>query len=100
MPNNADSKTMGTIGLPCRMDHAGVDRLRKDIESARGDALCLQAGAVEFLGGAGLELLLAARAEWQANALDFFISDPSRSFLEGLDRLGIPRSELVNEGCE
>lgn len=90
----------GTIRLPKRLDYAAAETLRKDIAAARGSALCLQADEVEFLGGAGAELLLAVRAEWQNNVHSFSVSNPSNGFLEGLDRLGIQHSELVNEGRE
>ncbi|QGX99691.1 STAS domain-containing protein [Roseovarius faecimaris] len=100
MPSKTDANAECTIGLPVRLDLAAVADLRAGIESARDHALCLEADKVEFLGGAGAELLLAAQAEWQAHALAFSIAQPTAQFLTGLDRLGIPHSELIIEDCE
>ncbi len=82
------------IALPPRLDFAHCTELRLSIEASRGQPLSLDAGQVEFLGGAGAELLLSARAEWQARNLTFQLIEPSDDFLKGMDRLGLPHSEL------
>jgi anti-anti-sigma regulatory factor len=60
--------------------------------------LALDALHVEFLGGAGAELLLATHAEWSARGLAFEIKQPSDDFLKGMERLGLPHSCLLEKG--
>ena len=96
MPS-ATSETEPMIRLPVRLGHAEAQALRPEIEAQRDQPLCLHAGEVEFLGAAGVELLLAARAEWRGKGIAFSLDAPSDGFLGGLDRLGLPHSALIEE---
>ncbi len=83
------------IPLPPRLDLATGDRLRGALAAARGGAIRLDASGVDFLGGAGLEILLAARAEWRASGQSFTIANPSPEFTEGLRLLGLCPADLM-----
>ena len=95
MSSSSDATSLAEIGLPARLDHAAALALRTEIETARGQPLTLHAAAVDYLGGAGAELLLAAQAEWRGKDLPFVIGAPSEGFLQGMDRLGIPQTTLI-----
>ncbi|MBO9398242.1 STAS domain-containing protein [Shimia sp. R9_1] len=86
------------IALPQQLDFAHCSELRQAIEASRGQPLALDALHVEFLGGAGAELLLATRAEWAARGLAFEVKQPSDDFLKGMERLGLPHSSLLERG--
>lgn len=86
------------IALPQQLDYAHCTELRLAIEASRGQPLALDAHHVEFLGGAGAELLLATRAEWTARDLAFELKQPSEEFLKGMERLGLPHDCLLERG--
>ena len=97
MPSSSDAISLTEIEMPARLDHAAALALRPEIETARDQSLKLDASKVDYLGGAGVELLLAVRAEWLGKDQDFAIDDPSEGFLQGMDRLGIPLG-ILTEG--
>ncbi|MGR3713921.1 MAG: STAS domain-containing protein [Shimia sp.] len=86
------------IALPQQLDFAHCTELRLAIEASRGQPLALDAHQVEFLGGAGAELLLATRAEWVGRDLAFELKQPSDDFLKGMERLGLPHDCLLERG--
>ncbi len=88
------------ISLPERMDFAACKPLADAIRDRRGRPLLLDAGNVRFLGALAAEILLRARAEWQADGQAFNLVEPSDGFLKGLSLLGIPQKKLTREGFE
>ncbi len=85
------------LDLPERLDFAVCETLATSLETRRGSGLRLQAGQVGFLGALAAEILLRARLQWQHDGASFDLADPSPDFLQGLDRLGIPRHALMQE---
>lgn len=86
------------IALPGRLDLGSSKQVRTEIEAARGSPLMLKAGAVEFVGAAGAEILLAAHAEWAASGLDFQVTEQSESLTKGLSQLGLAQTFLTEKG--
>ena len=54
------------------------------LSAARGQALCVDASAVERVGGLCLQLLLGAQAQWRAEGVSFKIENPSTGFVEAI----------------
>ena len=69
--------------LPQNLDLGAAAPLLATIKEARGHALQLDASEVERLGGLCLQVLLAARAQWRTDGVDFSILNPSAAFAEG-----------------
>jgi chemotaxis protein CheX len=66
--------------LPAILDLKAATPLWNELCAARGQALQVDASAVERLGGLCLQALLAARAQWQSDGLTFAIINPSPAF--------------------
>ena len=93
--NEADA---GLTLLPERMDHAACFALRPEIEKHLGKDLRFSAANVDFVGGAGAELLLAAQADCAIRGLSFEIQSPSEAFQSGLGQLGLTDAFLSIKG--
>lgn len=70
--------------LPPVLDLAAARPLWTELCAATGQPLAIDASAVERLGGACTQVLLAARARWRAEGLDFSIAHHSPAFIDGL----------------
>lgn len=82
--------------LPQILDLGAAAPLLSDIVAARGGAIELDASGVERIGGLCLQVLLAARAQWSADGLEFAITNPSAAFVEGVELMGA--SDLASGG--
>lgn len=76
------------LRLEPRLDLGAASALVEGLLAARGRDLALDAAEVRFLGGPGLQVLLAARRSWADGGRALSVEDPSEAFLEGLARLG------------
>lgn len=76
--------------LPAILDFGAARPLWSELCAARGQALHLDASSVERLGGLCLQVLLAARAQWQADGAEFAIDNPSAAFLDAAALLAAP----------
>ncbi len=70
--------------LPQNLDLGAAAPLLSTIKEARGQALQLDASGVDRIGGLCLQVLLAARAQWRTDGVDFSIVNPSAAFAEGV----------------
>lgn len=100
MTEQSGTDAATTIELPPRLDVGSCKALRDSVEEARDTPIALNAAGVEFVGGAGVELLLSAQAEWQAKGLDFQLTDHSDAFLKGLEQLGLTQSLLTEKATQ
>lgn len=100
MTPTAEAIEAQVIDLPARLDFAACEALVATFEKARGTPLRVQARDVEFLGALSAEILLRARADWQASETAFNVVEPSGDFLQGLALLGIPRNALIQEDIQ
>lgn len=66
--------------LPAILDLKAATPLWNELTAARGQPIQIDAAGVERLGGLCLQILLAARAQWQCDGLAFAIVNPSPAF--------------------
>ncbi|QEW19423.1 hypothetical protein LA6_001612 [Marinibacterium anthonyi] len=83
-----------TVTLAPRLDSAAAELLTEELKSARGSALCVDAGAVTFCGSLALQTLLSAKLQWQEDEHSFEISAPSRDLSDACRLLGISPQEI------
>jgi chemotaxis protein CheX len=80
------------------LDLAAADGLKSALLERRGTALALDASDVRRLGGLCLQVLLAAKATWDADGEAFDIADPSEAFLEAVRLSGAAGRLSIGEG--
>ena len=85
--------------LPQRFDNATVPALRLALLDRRGARLCLAAQEVETTGTLAIQLLVAARRQWQADGQDFAVISPSQALLEACRLLGIEVDDIGVEAA-
>jgi chemotaxis protein CheX len=89
MPRKPVSRrTPPPIVLAEVLDLPAAGPLAADLLTRRGQDLALDASNVRRLGGQCLQVLLAARATWQADGQVFRITAASGDFAEGSALLG------------
>lgn len=81
----------GVVLLPAHGVTVTAEELKVRLVLAAdfGDGIVVDASAVESVGQAVLQLLLAARAEAEAAGNRFFIQNPSPAFLARIEALGL-----------
>lgn len=77
------------LKLPGICDLSAAAPMRSDLLKMRGGPVEIDAGDVQRLGGLCLQVLMAARATWQADGKPFAIIAASDAFHEGLRLFGI-----------
>ena len=90
---------MTQFTLPATLDTRAAPDLLEAIRAHQGHALSLDAASVEGLGGLCLQILMAAKAEWQSTANPFSIENPSSAFCEQLAAFGAPVEEFCLQGA-
>ena len=76
------------IALTDVLDLTEARPLADALLRARGRPLVLDASGVERLGALCLQVLIAARRTWEADAAPFSVVRPSAAFAEHCARLG------------
>lgn len=76
------------LKFPPVIDLATIGALRAKIMEHQTTDLALDVGAVEKMGGLGVQLLLTAARTWSDNARDLSIVNASTTFLETLRLTG------------
>ena len=77
------------LPLPGRLDLTASGPLRDALLLRRGAALCVDAGAVEHLGTACLQVLLAAAAAWRVDGRHLDVTPMSEAFSDALRSFGL-----------
>jgi chemotaxis protein CheX len=85
------------IELPEMLDLRAATPLAAQLLMRRGEDVILDASAVQRLGGQCLQILLSAKATWEADGAQLRIVDSSPDFVEGLELLGIQSKQLLEE---
>ena len=85
------------LELPSVLDLVAASALLEIFMQHRGRAVRLDASAVQRLGGQCLQVLLAARAAWAADAQSFLIENSSPEFTESLEFMGVEPASLSHE---
>jgi chemotaxis protein CheX len=82
------------IPLPKTLDLGAVSDFATHLLPLRGDALQLDAGAVQKLTGIGLEMLVSTAAQWRADGQTFEIVNWSDAALDAMNALGTDPSDM------
>ena len=72
------------------LDMTAAAPLKAQLLAARGTPLLLDASSVRRLGAQCVQVLLAARAAWSGEGLEWRIEDPSPEFAEAARLMGCP----------
>ena len=91
---------MGRLVLTEVLDLNAVSPLKAQILALRGSALEVDASAVRRLGGLCLQVLLAAKAAWDADGQAFSVTNASESFAEASRLFGAKDAlQLASHGA-
>ena len=83
------------MDLPSVLDLSAASSIKTELNGLRGKSLELDASGVERLGGICLQVLLAARAAWEADGNEFRIANPSEAFIKNARLMAA--NELVEQ---
>jgi len=83
------------LELPPVLDLVAASTLLEAFLHHRGETLVVDGGAVERLGAQCLQVLLAARAAWAADAQSLSFQNGSEDFLATLELLGVAPATLT-----
>lgn len=91
----------GRLELAENLDLTAVTPLHQSLLAARGEALVVDASAVDRVGAQCIQLLLSARRSWDDDDVPFRVDAPSETFLSALTLLGVePESLHVKEATQ
>jgi chemotaxis protein CheX len=76
------------------LDTSTAKVLRTELLAHRGQPLTVDASRIQCGGTLGLQVLLSAAKTWEADAISFSVVNPSQTFLESLEILGISHQQL------
>ena len=82
------TQTGQALRLDEELDLSAAAPLKVALQARRGEALALDASAVQRLGGLCLQVLLAAAEAWRADELALEITEPSEAFSKAVRQLG------------
>jgi len=85
----------GTLLLPPVLDLRSAADVKAAFLSARGQALRVDASAVERLGGLGLQILLSAVRTWQADGQDLTFVNVSEALSDQWLGFGASPQDLI-----
>lgn len=77
------------LRLEGRLDTGRAAELLRQLRARRGQDLVLDMGAVGFLGGACLQVLLAAFGQWQRDGVSLRAEAPPEGLASALAQLGL-----------
>lgn len=84
-----------TFQLPAVLDLNASKPLYESLTGMKGNDIVLDASQVERIGGQCLQVLLAARASWQAQNNSVKVENPSEAFETTLHLLGVNHDNLL-----
>lgn len=86
-----------TVQLPEVLDIRAASPLTAQLLAARGKQLTIDASNVQQIGAQCVQVLLSAKATWSADGAPLTIADPSDTFVEALQTLGIPLAKFSEQ---
>lgn len=89
-----DRQNQTTQTLPPALRTPDAERLHSSIKAAEGQSLWLDGSNVTMIGAQCLQVLLAARALWAANNLEFGIVNLSEEMHAALSILGVSPDQI------
>lgn len=91
---------MTALPLPETLDHISAPEISKTLLAHRGTDIVLDAAAVQRLSAIGIELLIAARKQWEADGARIEINNWSDIALTTMDRIGATTDMLQTGGAK
>ncbi|ACG79790.1 cheX protein [Phenylobacterium zucineum HLK1] len=88
-----DDNAPAALRLPPVLDLNAAAPLADELTGLRGRPVTLDGSAVQRLGAQCLQVLLSARATWEADGLGFGLSEPSAEMVAALELLGAPAEQ-------
>lgn len=88
-----------TMVLHDTLDLTQAGELAKAFGAARGTDLTVDASRVGRVGTQCVQVLLSAKAAWDADGATFSVTDPSDAFAEALRLLGLHSAFAIEEPC-
>lgn len=82
------------LELPAVLDLVAAHGVLETVAARRGQALTIDASAVQRLGAQCLQILLAARAAWAADGQELKLEKPSEEFSAALELMGVVPEDL------
>lgn len=79
-----------SISLPPVLDLPAAAPLARELLSARGTEIAIDASRVERFGALCLQVLLSAQKTWAEDGRRLAVVSPSLAFSQGLMRFGLP----------
>lgn len=89
---------MPDFKLPQVLDQRGAQTVSARLLDQLGQALSLDASDIRRLGAVGVEMLISAQRQWQADDVPFEVRDWSPEALKSLATLGVDPHALRVEG--
>ena len=93
---NPAPESAAVLRLGQVLDLNAAGPLANEFLALRGQALEVDASAVERMGAQCLQVLLSARATWDADGAAFAVISPSDEFTSTLALLGAPIDQHFN----
>ena len=97
IPASTPGSEPTVIPLCARLTSDEAAKLHQALTETDLDGLVIDASAVDFLGAAGLQVLMSAVRTADRDQKALRIVEPSEGFLSGLDRLGAKPADLSIE---
>ncbi|MEM9422408.1 MAG: STAS domain-containing protein [Pseudomonadota bacterium] len=85
----------GVVTLPRALTVAEAAPLANLLKESTGSPLSINANEVEHVGAQCLQVLLAAASSWRADGHSLTYIDPSSTFIDGIQRLGVSQDALA-----
>ncbi len=82
-----------TVELPKRFDAAAAKRLVETLNGHRGACVQINAAAVESVSALGIEVIISAARQWQADGQPITLARQSERFVSTCQTLGINSSQ-------
>ncbi|MBB4002505.1 MAG: STAS domain-containing protein [Aurantimonas endophytica] len=89
MARRPTSLKPAAIDLSAVLDLKAAGPLCDQLVELRGKPIVLDASGVSKVGGQCVQVLLAAAATWQADAVSFKIAEPSEAFRNSVELMGL-----------
>lgn len=89
---------MPSMPLPETLDLGAASEFAAQLLTQRGSDICLDGSPVRKLSAIGLEMLIAASAQWRADGHAFEISGWSDAAVETMSTLGADPLQLFGRG--
>jgi len=94
MRENAQPESIQEITLVPRLDSLAAKALAEEMLAMRGAPLTIDAGEVEFAGALGLQVLVSAARQWQADGFHLKLGPVSPSFTTCCEDQGLTASDM------